>query len=137
MASPAIQEVLVFFEFASIDEEHSTIASLRQCRPLPGFFFAIESLSNMSHLSVVMSASTNARSPQIPLLHRVDKAIRHHPHLAGRHLILEANAGAVILRGTVDSYFEKQMAQEALRGIEGITEILNQLEVAYGKPRCR
>jgi osmotically-inducible protein OsmY len=49
----------------------------------------------------------------------------------GRNLVLETRDGAVLLRGTVDSYFEKQMAQEALRSVEGITEILNQLEVAY------
>ncbi len=91
----------------------------------------------MSQPSVVMSVTTNSRSATAPLLHRVDKAIKHSPHLAGRHLILETKDGAVILRGTVDSYFEKQMAQEALRSVDGITEILNHLEVAYGKPRCR
>ncbi len=69
----------------------------------------------------------------IPLLHRVDSAIQKSPHLNGRHLVLETRAGSVVLRGTVDSYFAKQMAQEALRSVEGITEILNQLEVAYGK----
>jgi hypothetical protein len=72
---------------------------------------------NMSHTGLMSSGS---RQHLAPLLHRVDKAIQHSPHLAGRHLILE-----------------KQMAQEALRGVEGITEILNQLEVAYSKPRCR
>jgi|688.fasta_scaffold1179092_2 osmotically-inducible protein OsmY len=66
-----------------------------------------------------------------PLLHRVDRALQSSPHLVGRNLVLETRDGAVLLRGTVDSYFEKQMAQEALRSVEGITEILNQLEVAY------
>jgi osmotically-inducible protein OsmY len=66
-----------------------------------------------------------------PLLHRVDRALQRSPHLVGRNLVLETRDGAVLLRGTVDSYFEKQMAQEALRSVEGITEILNQLEVAY------
>ncbi len=69
----------------------------------------------------------------VPLLHRVDSAIQKSPHLAGRHLILEARNGSVVLRGTVDSYFEKQMAQEALRSVAGILEIHNHLEVAYGK----
>ncbi|MDZ4849803.1 MAG: BON domain-containing protein [Pirellulaceae bacterium] len=71
--------------------------------------------------------------PILPLLHRVDSAIRKSPHLVGRHLVLETRNGAVVLRGTVDSFFEKQMAQEALRDLDGITAILNQLEVAYGK----
>ncbi len=36
----------------------------------------------------------------------------------------------MILRGVVRSYFQKQMAQEALRHVEGIEEICNELEVA-------
>lgn len=65
----------------------------------------------------------------LPLLHRVDSALKKSPHLAGRHLLPETNEGEVILRGTVDSYFQKQMAQEVLRNIEGIDRIRNQLEV--------
>jgi osmotically-inducible protein OsmY len=87
------------------------------------------SLTESSSLSAHTSDFVNV----IPLLHRVDSAIQKSPHLNGRHLVLETRAGAVVLRGTVDSYFEKQMAQEALRSVEGITEIHNQLEVAYGK----
>lgn len=66
----------------------------------------------------------------IPLLHRVDCALRESPHLLGRHVILEADENTIILRGTVDSFFQKQMAQEAVRALEGIGRIQNQLEVA-------
>ena len=83
--------------------------------------------STISHTNPI--AFTNVA----PLLHRVDLAIQKSPHLAGRHLVLETRNGSVVLRGTVDSFFEKQMAQEALRDIDGITEIHNHLEVAYGK----
>lgn len=37
--------------------------------------------------------------------------------------------GAIILRGTVSSYFLKQIAQERIRSIEGVTRIINELEV--------
>ena len=80
-----------------------------------------------------LSSSHADLSDLVPLLHRVDSAIQKNPHLAGRHLVLETRSGSVVLRGTVDSFFEKQMAQEAIRCVEGITEIHNQLEVAYGK----
>ena len=36
------------------------------------------------------------------------------------------------LRGVVQSYFQKQMAQEALRHVDGVHEILNELEVTAG-----
>ena len=83
--------------------------------------------------TVVLSARQSDFNHVIPLLHRVDSAIQKSPHLSGRHFVLETRAGSVVLRGTVDSFFEKQMAQEALRSVEGITDIQNQLEVAYGK----
>jgi osmotically-inducible protein OsmY len=39
----------------------------------------------------------------------------------------------VILRGKVGSYFQKQMAQEALRGVDGVEAIENCLEVSACK----
>jgi osmotically-inducible protein OsmY len=64
-----------------------------------------------------------------PLLHRIDSAIRSSPHVVRRRVYLESAGGRVVLRGRVDSYYQKQMVQELLRGIEGIAEISNQLEV--------
>jgi osmotically-inducible protein OsmY len=68
-------------------------------------------------------------STTLPLIHRVDSALRKSPHLVGRNLILEAEDGLVILRGTVDNFYQKQMAQEAIRRVEGILQIQNRLEV--------
>lgn len=62
---------------------------------------------------------------------RVQTAIERSPHLSRRTLRFEASEGCVTLHGTVDSYYQKQMAQEAIRNIEGLREIENQLEVAW------
>lgn len=64
------------------------------------------------------------------LLARIEKALSRNPYVPKRHLHFEAHGGRVILRGVVRSYFQKQMAQEALRHVEGIEEICNELEVA-------
>ncbi len=53
------------------------------------------------------------------------------PHFAGRRLQIDHNAGRVVLKGTVSSYFQKQMAQETARRVDGVHEIENQLEVAW------
>jgi len=66
-----------------------------------------------------------------PLLHRIDCAIKQNPHGVRRHVFLESLPGKIILRGKVDSFYQKQMVQESLRGIEGVPEICNQLEVDY------
>lgn len=66
------------------------------------------------------------------LTDRVDAAIQTSPYLAGQQLRFEAADGRVVLKGVVRSYFQKQMAQESLRRIDGIVCIENDLEVAWG-----
>jgi len=65
----------------------------------------------------------------IPLDDRVLTALERSPHVGRRNLRFETQEGRVILRGVVGSYFQKQMAQEALRHVDGIREIANELEV--------
>jgi osmotically-inducible protein OsmY len=61
----------------------------------------------------------------------VELALSGSPHLGSRTLRFENEEGRIVLKGTVNSYFQKQMAQEALRGVHGIDEIENQLEVSW------
>lgn len=61
---------------------------------------------------------------------QVTDAIQRAAHLAGRKLRCETREGFVTLHGTVDSYFQKQMAQEAVRRIDGVEKITNLLQVA-------
>ena len=37
--------------------------------------------------------------------------------------------GTIILRGHSSSYYEKQVAQETVRGIDGVTQVINEIEV--------
>ncbi len=62
---------------------------------------------------------------------KVFTALTGNPHLPARNLRFETNEGRVTLRGVVGSYFEKQMAQEALRQVEGVAGIDNELEVSW------
>lgn len=66
----------------------------------------------------------------ISLEDRVFTALQHSPHVARRNLRFETHDGRVTLRGVVGSYFQKQMAQEALRYVDGVHEIANELEVS-------
>ena len=60
---------------------------------------------------------------------QVHDAINKSPYLSRRKLSCETKDGRIILRGRVQSYFQKQMAQETVRHIEGIVSIENCLEV--------
>ena len=62
---------------------------------------------------------------------RIEQAIARSPYLSRKHLRLEPEEGRVVLRGEVGSYYQKQMAQEALRYVPGVEEIENRLEVCW------
>jgi osmotically-inducible protein OsmY len=65
----------------------------------------------------------------VPLDEKVSAALNRSPHVARRNLRFEREEGRVTLRGVVRSYFQKQMAQEALKDVDGVDEVLNELEV--------
>ena len=76
-----------------------------------------------------MSASTSAL--ENTLAFRVDQAIQTNPYINGRTLRFETEGSRVVLQGSVSSYFQKQMAQEAIRKVEGVEQIDNCLEVLW------
>ena len=66
---------------------------------------------------------------QTPSHSQLENLLANNPYLARRRLTFHEQEGSLILSGRVASFFEKQMAQEALRGVEGVNRIDNQLEV--------
>jgi osmotically-inducible protein OsmY len=65
------------------------------------------------------------------LVERVGSALETNPYLSGRKLRFEAQEGRITLNGVVASYFQKQMAQEVIKRVEGVEQIENQLEVSW------
>jgi hypothetical protein len=75
-------------------------------------------------------------SPTMPacestLADRLDQAIQTNPYVNGRTLRFETDGSRVVLQGSVKSYFQKQMAQEVIRRVEGVEQIENCLEVLW------
>jgi len=65
------------------------------------------------------------------LIDRVNVAIHTSPYLTGRKLLSQTDGGRVVLQGKVNTYFQKQMAQEIVRRVEGVEQIENCLEVTW------
>jgi osmotically-inducible protein OsmY len=53
-----------------------------------------------------------------------------HPYPPIRGILCRVEGGVLFLRGRVSSFFLKQLAQEAVRGIAGVAEVVNDVEVA-------
>jgi osmotically-inducible protein OsmY len=77
------------------------------------------------------SSSPSNELDAIALVQRLDSAIKGNPHLAGHQVFCSEEGGTVILHGRVRSYYQKQMAQEVLRKLEGVERIVNDLQVDW------
>jgi len=60
----------------------------------------------------------------------LDTAVCHHL-FRSRPIGIRAEHGVVVLHGEVHSFYEKQLAQEVVRQLDGLVRIDNQIEVTY------
>jgi osmotically-inducible protein OsmY len=75
-------------------------------------------------------------TPEASLESLITLAIARHPHLKRRKLRFETQQGHVVLRGVVGSYYQKQMAQEAVRRLDGVDSVENHLQVDWSLETC-
>ncbi len=72
-----------------------------------------------------------AAQPATTLQEIVNEALQSSPYVAGRSFRIEAGDGRVRLHGDVGTFFEKQMAQEVVRRIDGVHQVENLLQVSW------
>ena len=74
-----------------------------------------------------MNAATISR----PLFERIHDALTTNPHVPSQQVLVEAENGRIVLKGNVKSFFQKQMAQEAVRRVDGVEQVENLLQVNW------
>lgn len=95
-------------------------------------FFSGFGLSPLStHLSPLATAMSSAATLARPLCDRISDALFSNPHVSSQNVSVETADGRVILKGSVTTFFQKQMAQEAVRRIDGVEQIENLLQVNW------
>jgi hypothetical protein len=57
--------------------------------------------------------------------------LRKHSHLAVQKIWCEMHGDALFLRGHVPNFYYKQLAQVAVAGLEGINQVVNEIEVTW------
>jgi osmotically-inducible protein OsmY len=62
---------------------------------------------------------------------KAKQRILHQPHLTQQRIWCEFDQGRLFLRGQVPSFYFKQIAQEAVAGMEGVRQIVNEIEVVW------
>jgi osmotically-inducible protein OsmY len=74
-----------------------------------------------------MSTATLSR----PLADQIFEALTTNPHVPCQNVRIETANGRVVLKGHVTTFFQKQMAQEAVRRVDGVEQIENLLQVNW------
>ncbi len=59
------------------------------------------------------------------------KQIRRQPRLTFQRIWCEFDSGRLLLRGQVPSFYYKQLAQEAIAGMKGVVQVVNDIEVVW------
>jgi hypothetical protein len=65
----------------------------------------------------------------LPVRSQAAQVLRHSAHPALRRLTVEETETTLVIKGSVSSYYLKQLAQETLKQVRGPRELVNQVEV--------
>jgi osmotically-inducible protein OsmY len=80
-----------------------------------------------------MSAYSLTAEPPLMKPHIVAQAakdrLRANPHWPVRRVSCECDQGRLFLRGHLSCFFHKQLAQEAVADVDGVTQVINEIEV--------
>jgi osmotically-inducible protein OsmY len=78
-----------------------------------------------------MAVSTLPASQGYDVVEEAQKRLRAVPCISFHDLRCEYRHGLLVLQGWVESYYEWQLAQETVAGLEGVAQVVNQLEVTW------
>jgi osmotically-inducible protein OsmY len=68
-------------------------------------------------------------SPPRAIAAIVEARFRANSHTALRGISCKAERGVLVLEGRLSTFFQKQLAQEIVANIEGVVQVVNQIEV--------
>jgi osmotically-inducible protein OsmY len=77
-----------------------------------------------------MPAQTEQRAPTPdPIAAIAEARLGASSHTTLRNILCKSNQGVLVLEGRLRTFFHKQLAQELVADIEGVKQVVNQIEV--------
>ena len=90
--------------------------------------FADRTIPEDGHSDLRMGTSGDAAKKVVAT---AKARILHHPHLKTQRIWCEFDGVTLFLRGQVPSFFFKQLAQQAMLGLDTVRQVVNEIEVVW------
>jgi len=78
-----------------------------------------------------LAGEAESRSKPRAIVETARRRLRECPHLTMQRVWCELQEGRLFLRGQVPSFYLKQLAQTAVVGLEGVGQVVNEIEVIW------
>ena len=75
-------------------------------------------------------------SPPCAIAEIAEARFRESSRMALRSICCKAERGVLVLEGQLSTFFQKQLAQEIVAHIEGVVQVVNQIEVVSSDRSC-
>jgi osmotically-inducible protein OsmY len=92
---------------------------------------AVERLAAVDTPLTAQDATSEGLATAKKVAEEAKHRILHQPHLTHQRIWCECDQGRLSLRGQVPSFYFKQLAQEAVVGMKGVRQIINEIEVVW------
>jgi osmotically-inducible protein OsmY len=70
------------------------------------------------------------RSQEHEIAEAAGDRLRNSPYAEVRDISCQCDRGMLFLRGRLSTFYHKQVAQEAVAGLAGVRQVVNEIEVA-------
>jgi osmotically-inducible protein OsmY len=90
-----------------------------------------------SSLECFVSSGQTERntSPPCAIALMADARFREDSHIALRGISCKVDQGVLVLEGRLSTFFQKQLAQEIVANIDGVVQVINNIEVVSSDRR--
>ena len=79
----------------------------------------------------VFGNKVNKTSEAEAIVAAANERLRNQSHLTVQQIWCEFDEGQLFVRGRVPSFYYKQLAQEAVAGLKGVRQVINDIEVIW------
>ncbi len=83
----------------------------------------------MENMSTLLCASVSERSGSPTIVQVAEDRLQGRFFFSSKLVTCTCSRGILLLRGHLPSYYQKQLAQEAVKGLDGVVQVVNDIEV--------